>query len=356
MPSVTGNDDDTPLKGYGVKGTSAVADGVLGISTSDKHAGVSAINDQGGFGIWVRGRAHFEGSTAGATASFVNATAGCIFAETTDTHGSGAIGAVAQNGPALSGFSSGGIGVDGASDNSTGMQGKSKGREGVHGESSSATWAGVAGIQTSTGPGVWGSSQGGEGIHGETNAQKWAAIAAINRGGGPGLWASGVPAGHFEGDISVTGKVWVTGQVVANDVWLTNADCAEEFPVKDEAPPEPGTVVVFEDQGLLEASSRPYDPRVAGVVAGAGGRQPAIILGRDGTTDHRAPLALLGRVFCKVDASTAPISVGDLLTTSARAGHAMRADPKLAAGSILGKALQGLETGIGMIPILVCLR
>src|SRR5260370_5507542 len=64
MPSVTGIDSDTPRKGYGVKGTSAGGDGVLGISTSNAHAGVSAINDSGGFGMWARGTpaGHFQGN------------------------------------------------------------------------------------------------------------------------------------------------------------------------------------------------------------------------------------------------------------------------------------------------------
>jgi hypothetical protein len=74
----------------------------------------------------------------------------------------------------------------------------------------------------------------------------------------------------------------------------------------------------------------------------------------DGT---RFPVALLGKVYCKVDASYASIEVGDLLTTSATAGHAMKAaDPARAFGAVLGKALRGVSSGQALIPVLVALQ
>ena len=57
------------------------------------------------------------------------------------------------------------------------------------------------------------------------------------------------------------------------------------------------------------------------------------------------------------DASGEPVAVGDLLTTSATPGHAMKvADRTKAVGAILGKALHPLERGRGLVPILVSLR
>ena len=41
--------------GVGVFGSSQAGDGVVGLSTSSAHAGVSATNDSGGFGVWGRG-------------------------------------------------------------------------------------------------------------------------------------------------------------------------------------------------------------------------------------------------------------------------------------------------------------
>ncbi|NCR09326.1 MAG: hypothetical protein GPI95_13765 [Microcystis aeruginosa LG13-11] len=55
---------------------------------------------------------------------------------------------------------------------------------------------------------------------------------------------------------------------------------------------------------------------------------------------------------CKVDATEAPIEVGDLLTSSNNPGHAKKAtDPKL--GTIIGKALEPLEQGTGYIAVFV---
>ena len=65
----------------------------------------------------------------------------------------------------------------------------------------------------------------------------------------------------------------------------------------------------------------------------------------------------LRKVFCKVDATSEPVSVGDLLTTSATSGHAMKAtDPLRVFGAVLGKALRPLREGCGLIPVLVSLQ
>jgi hypothetical protein len=55
---------------------------------------------------------------------------------------------------------------------------------------------------------------------------------------------------------------------------------------------------------------------------------------------------------CKVDATEAPIEVGDLLTSSANPGHAKKAtNPQI--GSIIGKALEPLKEGMGYIAVFV---
>jgi len=96
---------------------------------------------------------------------------------------------------------------------------------------------------------------------------------------------------------------------------------------------------------------------VAGVISGAGKYKPGLILGREETSEHRMPIALMGKVYCKVDAQFAAIAVGDLLTTSPTAGHAMKADdPAKAFGAVIGKALRPLDAGLGLIPILIALQ
>ena len=81
------------------------------------------------------------------------------------------------------------------------------------------------------------------------------------------------------------------------------------------------------------------------------------MLDRRGSSEGRASIALVGKVYCKVDADPAPITVGDLLTTSTRPGFAMKAaDPAQAFGAVIGKALRPLRSGQGLIPILVALQ
>lgn len=140
------------------------------------------------------------------------------------------------------------------------------------------------------------------------------------------------------------------------DILLLGADCAEEFEVAGGGA-DAGTVLVIQDEGALRPCAQAYDRRVAGVVSGAHGVTPGIILGRSQLPGGRQPIALSGRVYCKVDAQAAPIQVGDLLTTSPVPGHAMKAaDPARSFGAVIGKALRPLESGRGLIPILVALQ
>jgi hypothetical protein len=152
--------------------------------------------------------------------------------------------------------------------------------------------------------------------------------------------------------IDTAGNLRVTGDVI-----LTNADCAEDFDVAETAVADPGTVMVLGEAGRLEHSQRAYDKRVAGVISGAGDYRPAIVLDRQPPASDRKAIALVGKVYCKVDASDAPIEVGDLLTTSATPGHAMKAsDPSRAFGAVIGKALRPLDGGLGLIPVLIALQ
>lgn len=69
------------------------------------------------------------------------------------------------------------------------------------------------------------------------------------------------------------------------------------------------------------------------------------------------PLAMVGIVPCHVSAENGPIRRGDLLVTSSTPGYAMRGtDRTLMVGAVVGKALQNLDTGAGVIEILVSLE
>jgi hypothetical protein len=157
---------------------------------------------------------------------------------------------------------------------------------------------------------------------------------------------------------TLTRKLTVNGDVeITGDIVLRNADCAEDFDISTLVIVEPGTVMVIDSEGMLCPSDRPYDKRVAGVVSGAGSYKPGLILDKQKSSTNRMPIGLMGKVYCKVDASYGAIEVGDLLTTSATPGHAMRTDdPMKAFGAVIGKALQPLENGEGLIPILIALQ
>ena len=179
-----------------------------------------------------------------------------------------------------------------------------------------------------------------------------AVIGAGQKGGRPGR----LSLYDGKGNLSIEHNA-ATGTSSCIDVMLTGADCAEQFDMRDGQSPEPGTIVVIDDAGKLRESQSPYDKRVAGVVSGAGEYRPAIVLDRRASSEGRASVALVGKVYCKVDADPAPIAVGDLLTTSGRPGFAMKAaDPAQAFGAVIGKALRPLRAGQGMIPILVALQ
>jgi hypothetical protein len=137
-------------------------------------------------------------------------------------------------------------------------------------------------------------------------------------------------------------------------------DLAEPFDVAGAATVEPGMVVAIDPAhpGQLRLADHAYDRTVAGVVSGAGGIQPGLILQQEGTLvagEH--PVALTGRVYVWADASHGAITPGDLLTTSDTPGHAMKVnDHALAQGAILGKAMTELKEGTGLVLILISLQ
>jgi hypothetical protein len=154
------------------------------------------------------------------------------------------------------------------------------------------------------------------------------------------------PAGVFDGDLHVTGEIELVG-----------ADCAEAFDANAETAIEPGTVMVIDDEGAMRVGEEPYDKRVAGVVTGAGSFRPGIVLGKQQTDARRVSLALVGKTYCKVDASYAEIEAGDLLTSSPTPGFAMSvSEPERAVGAVIGKALRPWARGRGLIPILVTMQ
>ena len=199
-------------------------------------------------------------------------------------------------------------------------------------------------------------------IAGTSSATTHAGVSANNSGAGYGLWASSINGCAIYGKSTnvaalFDGKVQVNGTLTATQDIVLGSDCAEDFDIASAAEIEPGTVMVLNEDGALQPSQDAYDKKVAGVISGAGDYQPGLVLGRRDSSEGRMPLALVGKVYCKVDAQHGPVKVGDLLTTSSTPGHAMRAaDPLKAFGTVIGKALRPLTSGKGLVPILIALQ
>ena len=139
------------------------------------------------------------------------------------------------------------------------------------------------------------------------------------------------------------------------------ADLSEQFDVSEQTEQvEPGMVMVIDADhpGKLALSDTAYDRKVAGVLSGAGGVKPGMLMGQAGTiADGKHPVALTGRVWTWCDASGGAIRPGDLLTTSDVPGHAMKvADHGKAQGAMIGKAMTPLSDGTGLVLVLVSLQ
>jgi hypothetical protein len=335
-------------QGFGVYGTSDSSDGVHGETTSSSGYGVSGVNNNAYPCVAIDGS-----SLNGHGVHGLNGESGS--------------GAQPNYGCGVWGESNHGFGVYGASGSYYGLFGTSNTGDGVHGETTSSSAFGVSGLNNSAYPcvAIYGLSENGHGVHG------------VNQGGagappsnGCGVWgesdqgigvygasASG-SAAQFQGNVVTNGNHAVSGTMtVGVDVILTGGDCAERFDVSAAEGVDPGTIMVIGEDGALRPSDRAYDRRVAGVVSGAGGYRPGIVLDKRPDDEGRVTIALVGKVYCKADANAGPIRVGDLLTTSDTPGHAMSvADPLKALGAIIGKSLGALQSGLGLVPMLIALQ
>lgn len=330
-------------------------------SAGERTVGVKGIGDS----VGVRGEGKAWNGVEGISQSTIGG-AGVFGANDT---GAGVRGQTkARFNPGVHGIhiESEGPGIQGEADNGAGTIGISKTWIGVYGETNAPASAGASGI--------WGEGKsGGDGVRGLANGPGKAGVVGMSSQGA-GVFGRGPTGGSFEGGSgagvvakgSGTGDDWagffhgnvhVSNSVKTTDVIILGADCAEDFETVSSADIEPGTVMAIGEDARLVESDRAYDKRVAGIVSGAGDYKPGIVLGKDDSCKDRVPLALIGKVFCKVDATQAPIEVGDLLTTSPTQGHAMKAeDPLKAFGAVIGKALAPLSEGRSLLPILVALQ
>lgn len=347
--------------GYGVIGYSTLGGGVFGFTDNGDGVfgrvsgsmplllstpnGVHGRND--GYGTGVFGQVTGKKGTAGVLGNY--------------------------DGPANS---SSGWGVEGYSPNGyAGVYGTG-GTNGVFGLTKNPNASGVygqndgsgvgVGAWSTAGTGVHGASNDGIGVHGESNNN----VGVFGRGATGVYGQGGTHGGSFVGnDFGVYAKAnnatgfagYFEGKVSVGCIEIRGGcDLAEPFATENDLALEPGTVMVIDADhpGKLSVSKRAFDRKVAGIISGAGGIKTGLLMSQYGSiADGKYPVALTGRVYCKVDASYGSIEPGDLLTTSDTPGYAMKvADHVNAQGAIIGKAMTRLEKGKDLVLVLVTLQ
>ncbi len=168
-------------------------------------------------------------------------------------------------------------------------------------------------------------------------------------------------AGHAT--ITLDGETGGDGRITTQELAITGgSDLSEQFDINaPKTPVEAGMLVSIDPQnpGKLIPSDEPYDRKVAGIVSGAGGVKPGMMMGQNGTiANGEYPVALSGRVYALADTSEGgEIKPGDLLTTSRIPGYAMKAtDAEKRSGAVIGKAMTSLKTKKGLVLVLVSLQ
>jgi hypothetical protein len=357
----------------GVSGFSDEGNGLRGFTSSREHAAVFGSSKDS---VGVHGRSMLSSGVTGSTEDDVKpAIWGANQAREISTNlnadlldrrdGVGVLGTTTRPGAA---------GVYGENDSTYVWDDKIRGvgvygrgpEAGINGFSDSGYGA-LAQSQTGTGAvctSAWGIglsafSDNDIGIY--SKGAKWSGVFngafVVNKGPNPPA-GSDIPNGCVvitEGDLHLNnGNIFVHK---GGDVILSGADCAEDFNLATETGRAPGTVMVLDDDGALRACDRPCDKRVVGVISGAGCYRTGLILDRQPAQEQRVPIALIGKVYCKVDAQYGAIEAGDLLTTSTTLGHAMKVtDPINTLGAVIGKALHPFRSGCGLVAIVVALR
>lgn len=157
--------------------------------------------------------------------------------------------------------------------------------------------------------------------------------------------------------LTVSGDAHFSGTVSGGTIYATYQDVAELVPSIENI--EPGTVVILDPArpNHVLPSTTAYDGTVAGVVSAA----PGVILGT--SQNGNTKVATFGRVRVRVDATTMPVRIGDALVTSEKRGMAMRSQPvdvngiaMHRPGTLIGKALEPLQSGEGEILVLLSLQ
>ncbi|MFH0923963.1 MAG: hypothetical protein V1825_04485 [Candidatus Falkowbacteria bacterium] len=132
-------------------------------------------------------------------------------------------------------------------------------------------------------------------------------------------------------------------------------DIAERYQTSDNnSLIEPGDLVVLDkdNEMSIKKSDKAYSAMVIGVIS----TNPNLTMGTFKYSNDKdyPPVALLGRVPTKVIVENGSIEIGDNIVSSSKPGYGMRCDDyDKCKGAIIGKALQKLDSGEGIIEVLI---
>lgn len=290
---------------------SVVGNGVYGVTTSPTGT-AEAISGtamaSGGHGI-------------GGYAVSSSGTAVGVFGKSYSSQGTGVIG---ESTPSANGYTT------------FGVVGKAHGNGGIamYGAADSPTGSPVA-------------------IEGVVTSASGTAGYFVNVGGGNILIGRSGVKNVFR--VDGTGKVYANGGTVAS-----GADFAESIAVRgDRLQYEPGDVLAIDEDAdrRVKLATEPYSTHVAGIYSTKPGTLSTIHAADSPELTREVPMAVVGIVPCKATTANGPIHRGDLLVSSSVPGYAMKAtDRSQVTGAIIGKAMQDLTDGSGVIEVLVSLE
>ena len=338
--AIVGTLSDPANGGYAIFGrTDSTINGSAGVQGTGYHAGVSGTardHPAWGYGVIGANLAEHGSGVYGYSAKTTGELVGVRGRVQSTTAGSvGVIGeAMATTGQTYGVLGTNASTSTGAHGVKGDTQGNSGWASGVYGEAHSLTSIGVTGWNTGTGPGLYAWSEGG--------------AALIAKGSGPGNLVE--VSDHTAG---MRFRITNAGNVYADGTFIPNgADFAEMVPVR-QPDLEPGDVVALAIDGKVVRTSMERQASVVGVVSTKPGYQSDLF--KNLAPSEKIPLAVVGIVPVKATAANGPIRPGDMLTPSAVPGRAMRSR-QIVPGTIIGKAMEGLKSGEGVILMLIMLR
>ena len=352
----------------GTQTAQVIADGALGfrgVSASSTGTGTGVVGESSGSGgAGVSGMANSATGTAFGVRGVSKASTGTgVYGEASSTTGVtyGVYGVVpsktgfaiygrnrATTGPniAIYGITDGDGGSIAVKGEATKSSGTATLQYGVFGTAAGPSGVGVAGVSTSTFGGT-------AGVLGQVYSSMGVAGQFVNNASGT---ANVIVAKALSGNVwrvDTNGNTYAKG---TNNVG--GADFAEAIQTaRDATSYTPGDVIIIDPSADRRVSvcSQPYATNVIGIYA----TRPGILAAPHdgGLASGEIPVAMIGIVPAKASAENGAIHRGDLLVSSSVPGHVMKGtDRAQMLGAVVGKAMQELERGTGVIEIAVTLQ